>query len=426
MSNLIRIHDILEELSSTTKSTEKKIILKKYEDDLLWLKVVDYTLDAFKTYGIKKTPDHSTDGDSSNFLNDALFASLDSLRDRELTGHAAIDRVSTLLSEADSKSREVIKRIIQKDLKCGVAASTINSVYGKGTVFKYPCMLASKQDEKTMAGISYPAFVQTKFDGLRANVVKDGDDTYVYTRSGKELTVSQKFSGLPSGHYVVDGELLVVKEDESDYMTRKESNGILNKAQKGTISESEVERVRMVAWDWIPLSEFKEGYSDLSYKSRLEGLGKVALDSDCLLVAKNYLVWGEEESLALFKQNLSEGQEGIIIKNTECPWEDKRSKNMVKMKEVNTADLRIIEVLEGEGKYTDKLGALLLEDDNKTVRVKVGTGFSDEQREALWNIGDIVEVQYNERISSKNKELDSLFLPVFMQIRKDKDTTNVD
>jgi len=61
------------------------------------------------------------------------------------------------------------------------------------------------------------------------------------------------------------------------------------------------------------------------------------------------------------------------------------------------------------------------------LRVNVGTGLSDEERQNFWVDGlqgKIVEVAYNEKITSKGKDTASLFLPRFMGIRLDKNVAN--
>lgn len=57
--------------------------------------------------------------------------------------------------------------------------------------------------------------------------------------------------------------------------------------------------------------------------------------------------------------------------------------------------------------------------------VKVGSGFTDEQRTEFWNnrenvIGEICEVKYKEISRDKNTGFESLQFPVFVRLRTDK------
>jgi ATP-dependent DNA ligase len=120
---------------------------------------------------------------------------------------------------------------------------------------------------------------------------------------------------------------------------------------------------------------------------------------------------------------LTEGQEGIILKTTDGIWENKRSKSLIKFKGELECDLRVVDWEEGTGKNVGRLGALVLESDCGGVRVNVGTGFSDADRNnitAANSLGRIVAVKYNARISDKNSDVASLFLPVFVEFRDDK------
>ena len=86
-------------------------------------------------------------------------------------------------------------------------------------------------------------------------------------------------------------------------------------------------------------------------------------------------------------------------------------------------DLPILRCEEGTGRLEGTLGAFVLE--YKGNEVKVGSGFTDEQREVYWRqrdriAGTLCEVKYKEISSDKNTGLESLQFPVFVQLRTDK------
>jgi ATP-dependent DNA ligase len=98
------------------------------------------------------------------------------------------------------------------------------------------------------------------------------------------------------------------------------------------------------------------------------------------------------------------------------------------MKAELEADLRVTGFTEGTGKYMGKIGSLVVESADGKVRTSVGTGLSDEQR-SLDFVKEfkskIVSVKYNALISDKKTDTKSLFLPVFIEVRTDKDTADV-
>jgi ATP-dependent DNA ligase len=127
----------------------------------------------------------------------------------------------------------------------------------------------------------------------------------------------------------------------------------------------------------------------------------------------------------VFEEYLAEGQEGIILKDYKGIWENKRTKNQIKFKGELECDLKIVGIQPGTGKYEGMLGAILCESADGVVKVSVGSGFNDEHRKTLGDeiIGKIVAVKYNARITNKEGD-QSLFLPIFIEVRTDKDTAD--
>ena len=88
------------------------------------------------------------------------------------------------------------------------------------------------------------------------------------------------------------------------------------------------------------------------------------------------------------------------------------------MKDFHDVDLEVISFEEGEGKYENMLGAIVV-DFNK-VRVNIGSGFTDEERKQIWeNRNDfrnqIAEIRYQELTPDG-----SLRFPTFRGWRPDK------
>ena len=116
-----------------------------------------------------------------------------------------------------------------------------------------------------------------------------------------------------------------------------------------------------------------------------------------------------------------------MIKNMDAVWEPKRTKNIGKMKAYEEADLKIVALEEGGGKYAGMLGAFVCETSDGLLHVNVGTGLSDADRGEFANsamIGKIITVGYNEIITAKGKDQAALFLPRFICVRHDKDVAN--
>jgi ATP-dependent DNA ligase len=300
-------------------------------------------------------------------------------------------------------------------------------------------MLASGYDQKLVNKIELPALVQLKLDGMRFNAIVKGDTVEFRSRNGKELNIPNQSFSIPfikmaetyGQDMVFDGELLIADFDGKP-VNRQTGNGILSKAIKGTMSETEASNVRATLWDVIPYTSFTKGEDNTPYKDRMSKLeNAITYVNDTFRQFRHYinLAWTQEVATlyhahSIFEKFLSDGQEGIILKSKTGIWEDKRSKEQVKFKGELECDLIIVDWEEGTGKNKGRLGALVCESSDGVIRVNVGSGYSDEQRgDYTFSkvVGKIATVRYNARIKERSGETESLFLPRFIELREDKD-----
>ena len=279
---------------------------------------------------------------------------------------------------------------------------------------------------KEIGRIQFPCFAQTKMDGMRGVIVKRDGRVVVFSRNGNTMTKLDKhFEAVLSSidNVVLDGELTVV-DSEGKLLDRKTGNGILNKTVVETVSDEEVARVRFTAWDLIDVCDFDKGIDRRTGVERLARLRAIPTNP-LFEVVQTFDIANLEEAQQLFKEQLAKGEEGIILKNNDHPWEDKRSKQCVKMKEVIEMDLKITGFVEGTGKASGMTGAIQVENKDGSIKTSVGTGLDDATRKDIWArqeelIGTIITVKCNGVISRKGADSKSLFLPVFVELRLDK------
>ena len=433
MASYYTVHEILTELENTSGSNDKIAILQREFDNNELKEVVKMALDPFITYGIKNIPEYKKEKYGAINLSKALATIKERIVGTQRS-QKTLDQLVKILCQVDENEAEVIERVIKKDLRCGVSTSTVNKVW-EGLIPVFEVMLAQKATNKTLNNIEFPAYVQTKFDGMRVNVIIQPNGNYqVFSRNGKPVEIFGKFDSEVGkfANSVLDGELLCVDEN-GEYLDRKTSNGICNKAIRGTITPEEANKIVMVVWDAIPIENVTNGKATVSmpYSKRLNFLEtqfSKGVNNNVFRLASTATVNSMEEVYTLFAQELSKGEEGIVLKNINSQWVPKRSNDMIKFKAENTADLEIVDVVEGSGKVMGKLGSFLCRTKDGLLETSVGTGFSDEQREDYFSrnyIGSVIEVTYNEIIQAKGKKLPSLFLPVFQQMREDKSEANL-
>ena len=147
-----------------------------------------------------------------------------------------------------------------------------------------------------------------------------------------------------------------------------------------------------------------------------------------MVLAESFLAKEKEDIYTYYKSIIAKGGEGVILKNPEHVYECKRSKNWIKLKEVNDCDLVITGWYPGEGKREGLIGGFICEDQSGKIKVRVGSGFSDEDLKEISKdpdsyISRICAVQYNVIISDKNDNW-SLFLPRLVEVRSDKDSAD--
>lgn len=437
------VYNILENLANNSSRLAKEAILfeNKANEDLREIFRLAY--DPFINFYIRKIPFYKKNKNNNDNLKWALQELEHTLATRKKTGNEAIKHLIFILESCDEKSASIIERITKQDLRCGVGEPTINKIW-PGLIKKYPIMLASGFDQKLINSIGFPSYAQLKLDGMRFNAKVFGDKVEFRSRNGKELVIKQntftsafaRLAEFYNTNIVFDGELLVV-DSSGRPLDRKTGNGILTKAIKGTLNEKESDDIRAIIWDAIPYSNFVTGIYNLPYKDRLEKLSLALNNFKIRFSQLNHLISLVHTEIVedpfivdkLFKKFLKEGHEGLILKSMTGIWEDKRSKEQIKLKAELECDLRVVNWINGTGKNENRLGALVLESEDNLIRVNVGSGFSDEQRDIYtkdYVIGKIATVKYNARIKDKANNVESLFLPTFVELREDKNSANTE
>jgi ATP-dependent DNA ligase len=422
---------ILHQLESASGRLEKEAILKAHATDQTFKEVCRLTLDPLVNFYIKKLPEPDASKGVIQppeiiLLKHALQDLKSKLCSRLLRGHDARDHVAFLLGCLSPDDQEVLRRVLGRNLKCGVSEATVEKTW-PDLKLSYPCMLVSPLDSKTK--LTFPLIAQTKMDGMRFNAIVENGQVSYRSRAGKELDLfgvldADVMNLTAETEYVLDGELLMAGPGGS-HMDRKTGNGLLTKFQKGTGTPELAKQIRAVVWDIIPLFAFRQGRCSVGYRERHLMLHPNQVGR--IQVAPITIVNSMEEAQTLYQQKLAEGEEGLVLKDSKGPWEDKRVKHQVKMKAELEADLKITGFLPGAGKYEGKIGSLLVETADGKVKTAVGTGLTDEERSLAFTEFEnkIVAVKYNALITDKKTGLKSLFLPVFVEIREDKTVADI-
>lgn len=424
-----KLSNIINQLAAIGSTLKKQEILESNKD-LPELKLTFWLAEEPSiNFYIRVDPTDVADG-TEELTADLLMDVHNKLALREVTGNAARAYVNELLQQLTADDGKILCGIINRDLDCKVGTGIVNKVW-VNLIKNMPCMLASKMDEKAAKSIvklTNGYFIQKKCDGSRvmAVVSKKGGVEFL-SRNGKPVQVHGVFDQYLSHLHgmMLDGEFLV--DAVAGVENRQTGNGIFNKAVRNTITPDEAARFRFVVWDIIPVDDMYAGYCSEPYESRFNKLSSIVseIKAPNIELVESEIVSTLDECYEFYSKMIQEGEEGAILKVASAPWEDKRSKSVIKLKEELDIDAECFDVVP-HNKKPSWIGALKCRTRDGLVIFDVGSGLTDEdrQKEPGFYIGKIIECKYNAVVSNQGNSIKSLFLPIFQRVRFDKSVAN--
>ena len=363
-----------------------------------------------------------------------FWAMLEGLRTRSLTGHNAKTAIEFMSEQFDSVEwNGLARRVIIKDLRCGISEKTLNKVLGN-TEWKIPvftCQLAT-DSEKHIAKMTGIKRLEQKLDGVRVLAVVTKTTVNLYSRNGKPFDnfpqivesledIKNKFAKLfqsyPHG-FVLDGEII-----------GESFQALMKQAQRKT--DVKTDGMTYSVFDWLPLADFEREFWNAQQHKRLRTLEEyraVFELTDCVRIMDGIEVdldtaEGHDIMRRYAEDSVAAGFEGIMIKDLGAPYECRRSTFWMKWKPTITVDLNIVGFEEGTGRNAGRLGAIICEgDDNgRRINVNVGSGLSDANRDEYWSardqlLGDVIEVEAD-AVTQNQDGTYSLRFPRFVRFR---------
>lgn len=421
MLKCIETIDRLRELSGNAQLD----YLEQNKSDLL-KEILLYTYDPHKVYKINEVKYNKT---STYVLSG--YVGLDEEKWNEFK--TKLDQLVEIKTAKDDQVRDIkafiesstdsefLKMVLFKDLRLNMSVKSFQKIWFD--FCKEPqVQLAHKWNGEHFEDGLY----SRKLDGLRTYVM----DGIAYSRSNK------KHSQEPIRHIldqlkiiedvndvVLDGELIYLNEDGSEDFQKAVS---LARSENRT---EECNNLYYVVFDVIPKFSFLKGECLMQFDV-CHALAKQAfkIDSDpvdsgwyktCL---NNVFLINQVDETGYTKLSdlcNERGWEGLMYRDANAPYMCKRTKSLLKIKNMQDVELKLLKMEEGTGKYKGKLGAFIV--DYKGYELNVGSGFSDAQRTEYWNnkdkyIGKFVKVQYFEETQNQQGEK-SLRFPVFLCFR---------
>jgi len=417
-------HDMIRENSTN----EKIYILGEYMKSLIntkesshFLNIFNYILNPHKKFYIKKFPTKidldlkmlDVDIDIDEELN-VIFRFLDSLENREFKKKDILKRISEMCVSFSPSSILILKMSLNKKTDFGVGAKTINKVlkefkYVNNLIPETSIQLANKYDDKKTYNTEF-FYCSPKLDGERCYISKKTNT--ILSRTNNQffgfdhirdilLDVLKKFK-----LDLIDGELY------RHGWKFETIHSVISKRKN--LSEEDIEKKMQISFNIFIV--FKEEMTRVQEALATMEEIKEYLNSKeeykrYVTVVQNFEIKNDvNEIRSTTEKFIENGFEGCMLRNPEVPYDFKRSDALLKVKLFKEGDFVILDFKEGEGKYENTLGSVLVRGfvEGHDILAWV-PGFDDEYRNYVWRNkekikGKIMEVKYF-NLTSDNSSL---------------------
>lgn len=329
-----------------------------------------------------------------------------------VTGKRAIDLLYVLAAKpgatrADAQflsdsitcdlEREIILRILRKDLDCGVGLTLARRYISALPDFNVQLAYREKDFPKfTKRYGTGPVLISAKLDGARTYVI-GGEEPVYLSRTGLPKQNFRQFddffTAFPGHHF--DCEMMAA---DGKFLSVMRFYSRAAQAEPGELH--------------LHIFDLPSHPGDLTARlSALESL-LAARPHPHVHIIPHYLE-PQSEIPRYFKNALKSGLEGIMVKAPNAPYTRRRHISWVKFKPHDTVTVEVTGVVEGEGDCAGMVGALTFT--HNGVAGKVGTGFSREERQSFWlNPPRLIDVQFHQ-----TTEYGALREPRFIRVRED-------
>ena len=429
----------IEKIAAEGSRNAKQELLKELLDTDMGKFVVKWAYDPFVTYGLKPIKAGSNFTTKTEFTISGVEPLLHKLSQRELTGNAASDVVRVAFEASTDDGAELLFRILNKDLRCGIAESSIQTVM-PSLIPVFAVMRAHHYEEKRIK--SWPQVIEPKLDGYRFTFLcREGSGGF-FTRSGKRASAAEHLvepmiqaaltalqednirGELASTLSTKPGHLGSYARSNLNFMVDGEITVNDDFAEMGALRrKSETAKDALFnAFDIMSYSDFDAtGSVGKPYLERRKLVEQFVSHADSKIVTKTprYLVNSHEEIHDYYEKFRARGLEGAMVKNPDGLYDKKKSYGWLKLKAEETEDLYIVGFYNGEDnkEFADTTGGIIVNRDG--VEVRIGGGLSKSLRDELWEIwrkdakllGVNAKVGFKPGYSVSFKELQKLDLP---------------
>ena len=411
MQELKLTQQFVDESNATNSNSDKLKVIERYANQPDVLKVLQYTYDTFKQYGVtsancKKCADLILP--FTPYSN--IFDLLDALANRDLTGHDAIETVNGFVEENKAYA-DLIWNIIDRNLKTRSTVSMINKAI-PGLIPTFDVALAKAYDEKTQKKVKWEDgwFVSRKLDGVRCVTIIDMfGEVKFFSRQGKEFltldNLKKDIKALGLTNTVLDGEVCLVDENGNEDFA-----GIIKEIKR---KDHTIEKPFYWMFDMLDLEDFNDKTSQDTFSMRISKLLNLTHEKPNELIGVLYQERCTDHIFSeMMAKSKANGWEGLMLRK-DTQYKGKRSDDILKVKQMFDDEYVVVDlendyhrvIVGGQEVEEMMLKNVIIE--HKGNRVQVGSGFSHEQRRHYFEnpdeiLGKQITVQYFEETTNKN------------------------
>jgi len=264
-----------------------------------------------------------------------------------------------------------------------------------------------------------------KLDGERVQIHKQANEVVLFSRRLENITqyypdiVENVKKSLSVNEGVFEAEIVPVNENTGEFLPFQE---LMHRRRKYKL-EKAISQYPITVNFFDVLCFDKKDCLNLEYSERRKILEKLVNEDDFSKLVPMLLVKNENEIEDFLENSINSGCEGLMLKTLDAPYRaGARGSNWLKLKREyrnelgDSLDLIVIGAYFGRGRRTGLYGTLLLgtynpDKDNFPSVCKVGTGFTDESLDQLYQIlSNKITLKKNSRVVSE-MEADVWFEP---------------
>lgn len=380
-----KVKEIFNQLQSTNSKLEKQQIIRENKENKKFTDTLKFLLSPYQLTGLSERKINKK-VDAVRGVITSWENAVEYLSNHNTGTDHDIALVQSFINQQPENMRDFYKGLITKSIKLGCDAKTVNKVLGKNFIPTFEIMLANKYFDKPER-VKGNFTLTEKLDGFRLATIIHNDKIEFYSRQGQlvegliEVEEDMKeFCKVNKIHNAFfDGELVAVNCEE---LSSDENYKVVTKTAR---SKGIKRGLKYNIFDTLRYEDFVLQECDTEYYKRRWLLNELSKNVNLTYINILPVLYnGSDKDMIMEYLNKAREnhKEGIMINLDNGMYEFKRTTNLLKVKVMQDADLKIVDVYEGTGKNKGKLGGIIIEfvyKDN-TYRCECGSGFSDDER----------------------------------------------